>query len=223
MRRRPPARLVCGPGRRPVGVPAGPDDRGVLWFRLRDGGTVLIRPIRPADRAALSEGFAHLSKTSRYQRFLAPMARLSARQLQYLTEIDQVGHVAWVAGSRNPDGSDRGLGVTRFVRHPDDPATAEFAVVVADDAHGRGIGTLLLEVVAVIAHRGGGRRLEGLCFAENHTIQHMLGKLGAAFKAEGQGVVKATVPLPAPVTLGLLARRAIRRAARRAGARRVRP
>lgn len=212
------ARLRSGPGRRPAGIPAGSDDHDVVWLRLRDGALVLVRPIRPEDRAALVEGFSHLSEASRYQRFLAPMARLSTRQARYLTEIDQVGHVAWVAGARVADGSDRGLGVARFVRKPDVPSTAEFAVVVAEDAHGRGIGTLLLEVIAVIAAFRGVRDLEGLCFAENHTILHMLGKLGASFTADGPGVVKAVIPLPAPVTLGRRARRALRRAARRAGA-----
>jgi acetyltransferase len=200
-------------------VPRGADDREVLWFRMRDRGLVLVRPIRPEDRAALVEGFEHLSEDSRYQRFLAPMARLSARQLTYLTEIDQVGHVAWVAGIRQPDGSDHGVGVARFVREPGDPVSAEFAVVVADDAHGRGIGTLLLEVISVIAESRRVRLLAGLCFAENRTIQHMLSKLGASFAADGPGVIKATVPLPAPVSLGRAARRAVRRAALQSGER----
>jgi acetyltransferase len=181
-----------------------------------------VRPIRPEDRAALVEGFSHLSEASRYQRFLAPMARLSARQLSYLTEIDQVGHVAWVAGSREPDGSDRGFGVARFVRTPGDPGTAEFAVVVADDVHGRGIGTLLLEVIAVIADHHGVRTLEGLCLAENRIIQHMLGKLGASFATDGPAVLRAAVALPARVSLGWMARRAVRWAARSASAMRAR-
>jgi acetyltransferase len=146
------------------------------------------------------------------------MARLSARQLTYLTEIDQVGHVAWVAGIRQPDGGDHGVGVARFVRDPADPSSAEFAVVVADDAQGRGIGTLLLEVIAVIAASRKVRLLTGLCFAENRTIQHMLSKLGASFSMDGPGVVTAAVPLPAPVSLGRAARRAVRRAARSSGA-----
>lgn len=218
MTRRPVARYRSGPGRRPAGVPAGTDDHDVVWLTMGDGSLVLVRPIRPEDREALVEGFSRLSEESRYQRFLAPMSRLSRRQLAYLTEIDQVGHVAWVAGERRPDGSDRGLGVARFVRTPRDPHVAEFAVIVAEDSHGRGIGTLLLEVVALVAAHRGVEVLEGLCFAENHTILHMLGKLGATFTADGPGVVKATVPLPAAVSLGRVARRALLRVARRAGA-----
>src|SRR5439155_13541866 len=40
---------------------------------LRDGTPVLIRPIRPGDKALLVDGFARLSEESRLRRFLSPM------------------------------------------------------------------------------------------------------------------------------------------------------
>ena len=55
---------------------------------LRDGTRVLVRPIEPADKALLLEGFERLSEESRYRRFLAPMPELNDATLRYLTEVD---------------------------------------------------------------------------------------------------------------------------------------
>jgi acetyltransferase len=195
------------------------NDRDMVWFDARDGTPVALRPIHPEDKQALAEGFARLSEQTRYQRFLAPMARLTERQVQYLTEVDHVNHFAWVAGRRDTDGVDHGLGVARYVRSGPDSETAEFAVVVADDAQGLGIGTLLVEALVVVAADHGLRSLEGLCFADNHVMLHMLERLGARISTDSPGVLKTATPLPAPITLGWRARRALRSVARRAGRR----
>jgi hypothetical protein len=44
---------------------------------LRDGSTVLIRPVRSADAPLLADGFARLSARSRQLRFLTPKQELS--------------------------------------------------------------------------------------------------------------------------------------------------
>lgn len=216
MSRRRRVRYRGGFRRAPAGVPVGPEDRCTAWFDLADGSTVLLRPIEPGDKTALAEGFARLSERTRYQRFMAPMSRLTARQAKYLTEIDQVNHFAWVAGRRDAAGTDHGLGVTRYVRLPDAPQRAEFAVVVADDAQGIGLGRLLVEALAVVAADRGLTALEGLCFAENHAILHLLGRLGTKVSVDSPGVLKTTTPLPARISLGWRARRKLRRVARMA-------
>jgi GNAT superfamily N-acetyltransferase len=205
--------------RAPSGIPVGPEDADTLWFDLADGSTVLLRPIHPGDKEALAEGFQRLSEQTRYQRFLAPMARLTPRQVKYLTEIDQVNHFAWVAGRRDASGTDHGLGVARYVRVPGGAAAAEFAVVVADDAQGLGLGTLLVESLMVVAADRGLASLEGLCFAENHIMLHVLGRLGARITTDSPGVLMTTTPLPAPISLKWRVRRALRSVARRAAAR----
>src|SRR5881275_1948671 len=62
--------------------------------RLRDGSTILIRPIEPDDKAALEEGLEHMSVDSRYKRFFAPVPRLTQQQLRYFTEVDHHDHEA---------------------------------------------------------------------------------------------------------------------------------
>jgi hypothetical protein len=64
---------------------------------LADGARLRVRPIVPADREPLADAFHRLSDRSRRQRFLAPKPRLSARELDYLTDVDHVTHEALVA------------------------------------------------------------------------------------------------------------------------------
>ena len=71
--------------------------------RLRDGALVLIRPVGPEDRDLLREGMAQLSERSRYRRFMCPVRELSAAQLEQLTDIDHVDHMAIVKGEIGPE------------------------------------------------------------------------------------------------------------------------
>lgn len=85
---------------------------------LRDGTRVVIRPIRPEDKEALLRGFEQLSEHSRYRRFFTDKGRLSPAELRYLTEVDQVDHVALAAATEDES---RGLGVARFSGSPTAP------------------------------------------------------------------------------------------------------
>jgi GNAT superfamily N-acetyltransferase len=138
---------------------------------LRDGAEILMRPVRPSDYELLREGFADLSQQSRYQRFLAPMERLPDSMVRYLTEVDHHDHEAIVA--LDPV-SGRGIGVARFVRLRDRPGVAEAAVTVIDDWQGRGVGTLLLEALALRAREEGIETFTAIMLAANHEILEVL-------------------------------------------------
>lgn len=192
--------LVGDPRRHPPDRPLPRDERDLVWLSL-DGLPIGLRPIRSEDKSALIEGFARLSEQTRYQRFLAPMSHLSSRQVRYLTEIDNVNHFAWVAGTRSDDGVIEGMGVARFVRLADDPDSADFAVVVADDSQDRGVGTLLVHALAAVAHDHGVGQLTALCLGENRRMIRILERIGGSFTPESPGVLAARVPLPAPIDL----------------------
>jgi GNAT superfamily N-acetyltransferase len=142
---------------------------------LKDRSHVEIRPLGPADKAGLAAGFERLSETSRYQRFLTPMVRLTATQLAYLTELDHHDHEALVA--IDPPSS-HGVGVARYVRSGDDPEQAEAAVVVADEWQRRGVGTALLRHLAAHARRHGIKRFTGFVLTDNRAIRELLGGIG---------------------------------------------
>ena len=104
---------------------------------LADGARLRVRPIVPADRGPLAEAFARLSDQSRHRRFLGPKPRLTARELEYLTEIDHVTHEALVAIDES---TGQIVGVGRYATGPGGGTVADMALAVADAWQRRGIG-----------------------------------------------------------------------------------
>lgn len=151
--------------------------RAVLDLELPDGSRVHIRPIRPSDKAALARGLSQLSPHSRYLRFHTPVVELSEAQLAYLTEVDFVDHVAWVALDPYAR-EDPGMAVARYVRLPDAPRVAEAAVTVADSYQARGVGSLLLGVLARSARERGIDTFRCFVLAENTGMLRIFERLG---------------------------------------------
>jgi GNAT superfamily N-acetyltransferase/nucleotide-binding universal stress UspA family protein len=158
---------------------------------LRDGSTVLIRPIGPEDRERLRAGFERLSDRSRYLRFQAPVAGLSEPQLTYLTAVDHHDHEALVA--LDP-GNGEGVGVARFVRV--NGAVAECAIAVADDWQRRGVATALLDRLVDRAREEGIERFTALLLAENREALRLLERLGDTEARRLGSQVELDIALP---------------------------
>ena len=139
--------------------------------RLSDGTPVLVRPVQPEDKHLLVSGMDRLSERSRHLRFLTGIDRLSRSQLAYLTEVDGRDHQAWGVLI---DGEPVGIG--RFVRSPDD--TAEVALTIVDEWQRRGIGVLLLTVLAQEAEKVGITRFTFVALPENGGITALLARFG---------------------------------------------
>jgi GNAT superfamily N-acetyltransferase len=147
---------------------------------LSDGRRVTVRPIRPDDAGALRAAFDRLSPETRYRRFLSGMSKLSDAQLRYLTNVDGENHVALVAIWQTPDlKEERGVGVARFIRLPNDPTVAETAIVVADEMRRCGLGRILLTELSRIAWQKGVRKFCGEVQRSNEPMRHILEIIGA--------------------------------------------
>lgn len=163
-------------------------------FELRDGSRVRIRPAQPSDRELLLRGFERLSPESRYRRFLAPTPELTGEMVRELTDIDHHDREAIVALDER---SGEGLGVARYVRNADRPAVAEVAVTVIDDWQGRGLGTLLLELLSARAREEGIRCFSALILAANEEIMDLLTRLDHLHVVErGLGTVEVEAEIP---------------------------
>ena len=136
-----------------------------MLVRLQDGLRVAIREIRPADRALLERSRGRFSDESMRRRFLAPKPRLTNGELRYLTEVDGQDHHALVAVPL--DDLDAIIAVARFVRLPEDPTTAEAAIIVADDYQGRGVGRRMAHQLADAARDRGIRRFTASMLSDN--------------------------------------------------------
>ncbi|MFL5782663.1 MAG: GNAT family N-acetyltransferase [Thermoleophilaceae bacterium] len=143
---------------------------------LRDGSTILIRPIAADDKERLNAGFQRLSAESRRRRFLTPATQLSTEDLVYLTEVDHRRHEAMVA----VDPADGSLvGSARYVQVPGERETAEVAVVVGDDWQRRGVATALLSALSRRARENGVERFRAYVSSENAVVVDALTRAGA--------------------------------------------
>jgi GNAT superfamily N-acetyltransferase len=185
---------------RAVGAPA----------TLRDGSRVRIRQWHRSDTDLLRRGFDRLSPESRYRRFLSGIRELSGPTLRGLTQLDHHVREAMIAVDEL---TGEAIGLARYVRYPRRPEGAELAVTVIDDWQGRGVGTLLLDVLCARAREGGITRFTALMLATNRTMRDLLEQLGPVRIVDRDGsTVEVEVPNPA-VTVSPELRRLVRIAA----------
>ena len=166
--------------------------------RLPDGAPILIRPIRADDKRMLVNGLRQLSDESVQRRFLTLKRSFSRAELQYLTEVDGRDHVALVAEYPG-EPVRRMIAVGRFVRSQDDPYTAEVAIVVADDWHGRRLGSLMVDELAAEARRHGIRRFTATMASDNVAARRLFARLTRQLELRhvGGGVSELVLDLAA--------------------------
>jgi len=164
---------------------------------LADGGTVHIRPIAKEDERGLLSLYEALSDESVYLRFFSPVSRPTAAQLERITDVDHRDHVALVA-----ELGDELVAVARYDRVG--PDEAETAFTVRDDEQGRGLATVLLEHLAVIARANGIRVFSADTLTHNTRMLNVFRDAGWDARREyAQGTVHVRFPIePTP---GLLA------------------
>jgi RimJ/RimL family protein N-acetyltransferase len=158
---------------------------------LRDGSRARIRPVRPEDKMRIQCGMKLLSPESRFLRFFNDASHLSAELLQYLTEVDQQNHVAWIAVNPSVPG-EPGLGIARFIRLPGEPTTAEIALTVIDKFQGLGLGAALLNILLVRAEQLNIHTLRALVLPDNYRVTRWMRRLGAT-SAYKDGLVELSL------------------------------
>lgn len=151
----------------------------MLIHRLTDGQQVFIRRITPDDKWRLQEGLKQLSLETVRRRFLAAKPSFSSSELRYLTEVDGVNHLALVAISVT---TGRLVAVARAVRLSDD--LAEWAIVVADPLHGKGLGTRLMRALVDEARAVGISRFSALIDGENVAVRRLLAHVTDHFERD---------------------------------------
>jgi GNAT superfamily N-acetyltransferase len=160
---------------------------------LADGARLRVRPIVPTDREPLADAFGRLSDRSRRQRFLGPKPRLSARELDYLTDVDHVTHEALVAIDET---TGQIVGVGRYATGSGGGAAADLALAVTDAWQRRGIGHGLAVRLVERARANGITRLTGTALADNLGGRSLLARLGFQVRSISGGVLEAELDVP---------------------------
>lgn len=150
--------------------------RQVRHWELADGTLVTLRPIRPEDAAIERQFVNALSDQSKYFRFMHAMSDITPEMLSRFTQIDYDREMAFIA-VLGASPNERQIGVARYFVDPFDEA-CEFAVVIADDWRGKGLGAQLLRTLIESARLKGVRRMYGAVLAENLNMLKFAAKAG---------------------------------------------
>jgi acetyltransferase len=152
--------------------------------QLSDGRNVTLRPVRPED-ARMEERFVRtLSSESKYFRFMQSVVALTPAMLVRFTQIDYDREMALVAVTEE-SGAEIEIGVARYVENPDG-RSCEFAVVVADDWHKKGIGSLLMGALIEVARNKGLLQMRGDVLSDNAGMLALMRHLGFSIEAHPQ-------------------------------------
>ena len=160
----PPRQSATSPATRALG--GGGSGEGTpndaLAVRLRDGSSVTIRPATARDEPALRSFLTGLCLEARYLRFFTGGP-----------DISYAAHLAATVDERHHGliaHEEAGALVGHAIYIQLDQERAEVAVEVADHLHGRGLGTILIELLAARAERRGITRFVADVLPENHEM-----------------------------------------------------
>jgi GNAT superfamily N-acetyltransferase len=167
--------------------------------KLRDGTTVLIRPIRGDDAVIERQFIERLSPQSRRFRFLGEVKTPSDALIKQLTHPDAVRDAAFVALIAN--GSEKTeIGVARFCARPDG-SSCECAVAVSDEWQQRGLATLLMRHLIDVAREHGIECMYSVDIADNTDARELAAHLGFTRKPDPDDATQVlhVLDLRAPV------------------------
>lgn len=137
---------------------------------LADGRDAVVRPLLSQDRDGLQMLFDETSTDNLYTRFFGIGANTVSKHLDHLFSHDPTV-VAYLVAS-----GDRVLGVADVEQL--DHVTAEVAFLVADDTHGCGVATILLERAASDARTNGIEWFVADVLALNHPMLQVFADIG---------------------------------------------
>jgi CRP-like cAMP-binding protein len=159
---------------------------------VRDGTVLFLRPVLPGDNERLVHGPVQFSSETLYRRFQSTRTP-TPRLMSYLFEVDYVDHFVWVLtdGAAGPVVAD-----ARFVREEGRPGVAEVAFIVGDDYQGRGIGSFLMDALAVAARGDGVAQFTARVLADNYAMRAILNRYGARWHRDDLGVVTTVIDVP---------------------------
>jgi GNAT superfamily N-acetyltransferase len=164
---------------------------------LGDGSEVVLRMATAADAPLVAALHARCSPQSRRSRFLDPSPRLAPQTLSGLLGDPSAGRIAVLALTTD-EGSAVGLANLESLG----AGLGEFAVLVEDGWHGRGIGTALIRRMVQLGVAAGWVELRLAAQPADIGLTRLLRRSGLRPHAEIiDGVVKIHAELPVPVQL----------------------
>ena len=180
------------PARQTAELPPGYPQEYLRLVTLRDGRSVLIRPILPGDAPALAEAIESADADTVRRRFLGRHLHVTPEVLDYLTTVDYASRFALVAVE---PASQRGVAIARYEPAEQD-GTAEVAIAVTPGWRDVGLASELLRLLAQAASERGIHTFTGTYLADNRPVTALINEADEpATRVTSRGIAEFSVPL----------------------------
>jgi len=162
-------------------------------WRLRDGRTVLLRPIKPEDEPLWLEMFKGFSEESiRYRFFQVIKDTPHETRIRY-TNIDYDREIA-IVPELTENGQRKILGVVRVGLDPD-RKSGEIAFIVADKYQHLGLGTKMVDYAIEICKDMKVEKIYAIMLPDNYRAIRLMKKMGFSVEYLDDGTSRATLDL----------------------------
>ncbi len=162
-----------------------------LW-KLPDGRTVLLRPIKPEDELLWLEMFRSFSEESIHYRFFQIIKDTPHEVRVRYCNIDYDKEIAIVA--ELTENEKKILGVVRFSLEPN-RKSGEIAFIVADPWQGLGLETQMVEYMIEICKDMKVETVYGIMLSDNNRAISLMKKTGFHITYLEDGTVKGILNL----------------------------
>lgn len=148
---------------------------------LRDGRSVLLRPLRPDDIWLYQAMLARIAPDDIYLRFCTRFGgeanTMPTELLAKLIHLDYDREMTFIALTAGEDGQPEALGVVDAIGGWD-PAEAEFSIIVRSDLKGAGLGKVLMNKIIGYTRAQGRERLMGVILRNNKRMRGLATHMG---------------------------------------------
>ncbi|MHA1195079.1 MAG: GNAT family N-acetyltransferase [Promethearchaeota archaeon] len=164
-------------------------------LKLKNGKTLLIRPVKPTDERMIQELHYSLDEKDRYFRFFYPVRDFRHSKMQPMVNIDYTTSMI-IVGEYNEEGEKQIVALGAFFKSTQ-PSTAELAFVVRKDWRGLGITKFLLNYLVKIGRELNYRTFTGSILMENKPMLHIIDTSGykLMFKRIEGGVIDFAIDI----------------------------
>lgn len=158
-----------------------------------------IRQILPEDKTQLKMGLRMLSPESVRQRFFASKKEFTELELKFLTEVDQINHIALVA-IHHINGKIIPAGIIRAIKNSERLNYAEIGVTIIDNYQGMGLGVKMFDAITEQGLKVGITHFYGEYHTSNMKMTKLLEKFSRPrpplfLKHTGEGFIYFEAPL----------------------------
>ncbi|MBZ0299262.1 MAG: bifunctional acetate--CoA ligase family protein/GNAT family N-acetyltransferase [Anaerolineae bacterium] len=168
-------------------------------YTLKDGTSVVIRPIRPEDEPCMVKFHETLSERTVYLRYFDPLKlsdRISHERLARICFIDYAREIILVAERHNPESGMGEIIAASRMSKLHDSDTADFTCVISDDWQNKGLGQEILRRQMDVARAEGVKHLQSAILPEADNMRHVFQKFGFSIhEAPGSQAVWADIDL----------------------------